>query len=113
MAEERLGGAAKWAEKKYPKELKAVLKTIREAAEQGRAGVNLDFEVVNEELRDVLLANLIVEELKKLGFEIFYNERQEHRHTCLNDHCTGAKVRKYHIVWGAKLAVPSGFKFLQ
>lgn len=111
--EKSQGGARNWAAKKFPKKMKSISKALKRAAGMGRAFEVIDLRVVNDEQREVLLADLVVKELKKRGFDVLSHEREEHNHTCMSDYCTGDKVRRYCVVWGSHTAVPIEFKHMR
>ncbi len=86
------------AGKRFPKAMNRALNTISEAAFHTKRRTKIPLIVVNEDPVEVLLASLVVKELKKMGFGVYHREVK-------------AKIREYCVTWGKDWAeTPEGFQ---
>lgn len=95
MTEKKMTYEETWAKRRFPRKMRSVLVAIGRAAY--RIKEYLDIRMAYQEPKEVLLANLVAKELKRLGFGVYCRK-------------AGPKNRKYRVIWGKNLGeTPEGF----
>lgn len=84
----------KWVQKR----VRSALKAVGEAACLSKTQVVIPLKVINNDEEEVLLADLVTGELKKMGFGVYWQE-----------YGVDPKIREYCVVWGNDPKTPNGF----
>lgn len=91
--------AERWARKKCQEEVSSALQAVGEAAKLVKSRAIIPLKIAGNELKDVLLEELVIGELRKMGFGIYYRELDGE-----------PKVREYCLAWGLEITEePEGF----
>jgi len=91
--------AERWARKRFSEELSAALRAVGEAAKEVKGCAIIPLKIVGNELKDVLLEGMVIGELQKMGFGIYYRESGEK-----------PKTKEYCLTWGFEITKePEGF----
>lgn len=93
--------AERWAKKRFPEELSSALGAVGEAAKNVKSRTIIPLKVAKDELKDRFLEEMVIGELKKMGFGIYYR---------LSD--GEPKIKEYCLTWGLEInneKEPEGF----
>ena len=91
--------AERWAKERFPDELSVALILIGKVAFGEKRQTIISLTEISGNLAESLLADLVVAELKKMGFGVYCRE--------------SGKVKEYCVTWGKDrylAKVPEGFK---
>lgn len=90
--------AERWAKKRCSEEVSSALRVVGEASKNIKSWAIIPLRV-DGELKGILLGDLVIRELKRRGFSIYYRQSDQE-----------PKIKEYCLTWGfEKTKEPEGF----